>query len=217
MSRRPARRPRRDHPAGPLEQPREDGVQVHLEINGQAHELDVAPVRRLLDVLRYDLGLTGTKESCAVGVCGACSVLVDGELVSACLLPVALADGRRITTIEGIAAPDGELTGLQTAFIREGGLQCGACTPGQIIAATALLAEEPRPSEPRIREWMSGNLCRCTGYAGIIRAIQAAATESTGAGATTGAGSRAASGTSIATAARERNPVRISSGTEVAS
>ena len=101
-------------------------MQVQLEINGQSHELEVAPVRRLVDVLRHDLGLTGTKESCAVGVCGACSVLVDGELVSACLLPVALAHGRRITTIEGLAGPGGELTALQAAFIREGGLQCGA-------------------------------------------------------------------------------------------
>jgi carbon-monoxide dehydrogenase small subunit len=156
-------------------------VQVRLEINGQPHELDVAPARRLVDVLRHDLGLTGTKESCAVGVCGACSVLVDGQLVSACLLPVALADGRRITTIEGIAGPDGSLSPLQSAFIREGGLQCGACTPGQIVAATALLAEQPAPDEPAIRDWMAGNLCRCTGYAGIIRAIRAAAHEATGA------------------------------------
>ena len=158
-------------------------MQVHLEINGQPHELDVAPTRRLVDVLRHDLGLTGTKEACAVGVCGACSVLVDGELVSACLLPAALVDNRRVTTIEGLAGPDGELTPLQTAFIREGGLQCGACTPGQIVAATALLAEQPRPSEAQIREWMAGNLCRCTGYAGIIRAIRAAAADGAGAGA----------------------------------
>ena len=168
-------------------------MQVHLEINGQPHELDVAPTRRLVDVLRYDLGLTGTKEACAVGVCGACSVLVDGELVSACLLPAALADNRRITTIEGIASPDGELTALQTAFIREGGLQCGACTPGQIVAATALLAERPHPDEAQIKEWMAGNLCRCTGYAGIIRASRAAAAE--GAAAAHGAGtSRAGAG-----------------------
>jgi carbon-monoxide dehydrogenase small subunit len=180
--------------AGPLEQTGRDGVQVQLEINGQAHHLDVAPARRLVDVLRHDLGLTGTKESCAVGVCGACSVLVDGELVSACLLPVALADGRRITTIEGLAGPDGQLSPLQSAFIREGGLQCGACTPGQIIAATALLAEAPNPDEAHIRDWMAGNLCRCTGYAGIIRAIQAAAAEGDGAAATTGVGSGRATG-----------------------
>jgi carbon-monoxide dehydrogenase small subunit len=170
-------------------------VQVRLEINGQPHALDVAPVRRLVDVLRTDLELTGTKESCAVGVCGACSVLVDGELVSACLLPVALADGKAITTIEGIAGPGGELSSLQSAFIREGGLQCGACTPGQIVAATALLAEESHPAEPRIREWMAGNLCRCTGYAGIIRAIQAAAAEGAGAAIRTGATDGTASGT----------------------
>ena len=158
-------------------------MQVRLEINGQRHELDVEPVRRLVDVLRYDLGLTGTKESCAVGVCGACSVLVDGQLVSACLLPAALADGHQITTVEGIAAPDGTLSPLQDAFIREGGLQCGACTPGQIVAATALLAEEPRPTDEQIRDWMAGNLCRCTGYAGIIRAIKAAAAATAAAGA----------------------------------
>jgi len=150
-------------------------VQVRLEINGERHELDVEPARRLVDVLRHDLGLTGTKESCAVGVCGACSVLVDGELVSSCLLPAALADGRSITTIEGIAAADGTLSPLQDAFIREGGLQCGACTPGQIVAATALLAEQPHPSDDQIRDWMAGNLCRCTGYAGILRAIKRAA------------------------------------------
>lgn len=163
-------------------------MQVRLEINGQRHALDVEPARRLVDVLRHDLGLTGTKESCAVGVCGACSVLVDGQLVSSCLLPAALADGHAITTVEGIANPDGSLSPLQDAFIREGGLQCGACTPGQIVAATALLAEDPHPSEDHIRDWMSGNICRCTGYAGIIRAIQAAA--ATPAGATTGAVSK---------------------------
>lgn len=150
-------------------------MQVRLEINGAPHELDVEPARRLVDVLRHDLGLTGTKESCAVGVCGACSVLVDGQLVSSCLLPAALADGHAVTTVEGLAAADGSLSAVQDAFIREGGLQCGACTPGQVVAATALLAEHPHPSEAEIRDWMSGNICRCTGYAGIIRAIQAAA------------------------------------------
>ena len=191
-------------------------MQVQLEINGQSHELDVAPVRRLIDVLRVDLGLTGTKESCAVGVCGACSVLVDGELVSACLLPVALAAGHRITTIEGIAGPDGELSSLQSAFIREGGLQCGACTPGQIVAATALLAEEPHPGEPRIREWMAGNLCRCTGYAGIIRAIQAAAAEGPGTG-TRPATATASPATSSTGAQGMANAVRITTGPEAAS
>jgi carbon-monoxide dehydrogenase small subunit len=160
-------------------------VLVRVEINRTSRELDVAPARRLIEVLRDDLGLTGTKESCAVGVCGACAVLVDGELVSACLTPMALLDGRSVTTIEGLSDPGGTLTRLQDAFIREGGLQCGACTPGQIVAATALLAECPHPSETEIRDWMAGNLCRCTGYTSIVRAIQSAAV-ATGAG--TGAG-----------------------------
>jgi carbon-monoxide dehydrogenase small subunit len=150
-------------------------VRMRIEVNGSVRDLVTPPMRRLLDVLRDDLGLTGTKESCAVGVCGACSVLLDGELISACLLPVAFADGRAVTTVEGLAGPDGGLTSLQEAFIREGGLQCGACTPGQIVAATALLREQPDPSEDEIRDWMAGNLCRCTGYAGILRAIRSAA------------------------------------------
>jgi carbon-monoxide dehydrogenase small subunit len=129
--------------------------------------------RRLIDVLRDDLGATGTKEGCSIGVCGACSVLVGGELLSACLLLAVFVDGREVTTVEGLAQDD-ELSPLQDSFIREGGFQCGICTPGQLIAATALLAERPRPSEDQIREWMMGNLCRCTGYHGITRAIKAA-------------------------------------------
>jgi carbon-monoxide dehydrogenase small subunit len=129
--------------------------------------------RRLIDVLRDDLGATGTKEGCSIGVCGACSVLVGGELLSACLLPAVFVDGRDVTTVEGLARAD-ELSSLQDAFIREGGFQCGICTPGQLIAATALLAEHPRPGDDEIREWMMGNLCRCTGYHGITRAIRAA-------------------------------------------
>ncbi len=129
--------------------------------------------RRLIDVLRDDLGCTGTKEGCSIGVCGACSVLVAGELLSACLLPAVFVEGRDVTTVEGLAHGD-ELSPLQDAFIREGGFQCGICTPGQLIAATALLAEYPRPSDAEIRDWMMGNLCRCTGYHGITRAIKAA-------------------------------------------
>jgi aerobic carbon-monoxide dehydrogenase small subunit len=125
-------------------------------------------------VLRDDLGLTGTKEGCSIGVCGACSVLVGGELLSACLLPAVFADGGSVTTVEGLANGDA-LSPLQDAFIREGGFQCGICTPGQLIAATALLAERPRPTEAEIRDWMMGNLCRCTGYQGIVRAIKTAA------------------------------------------
>ena len=129
--------------------------------------------RRLIDVLRDDLGLTGTKEGCSVGVCGACSVLVDGELVSACLVPAVFVEGKAVTTVEGLASAD-TLSPLQEAFIREGGFQCGICTPGQLVAATALLTEHRRPTEDQIREWMLGNLCRCTGYHGITRAIKAA-------------------------------------------
>lgn len=149
-------------------------VVVRTTVNGQAHELSVAPDRLLLDVLRDDLGLTGTKEGCSVGVCGLCSVLVDGALLTACLLPVVKVDGRSVTTIEGIAAADGTPSAVQAAFVRHGGLQCGICTAGQVIAATALLAEEPHPTEGRVREWMTGNLCRCTGYYGIVASVLAA-------------------------------------------
>lgn len=142
-------------------------------MNGAPQSVEVRADRRLIDVLRDDLGLTGTKEGCSIGVCGACSVLVGGELLSACLLPAVFVDGRAVTTVEGLA--DGSaLSRVQDAFIREGGFQCGICTPGQLIAATALLAERPRPSDDEIREWMMGNLCRCTGYHGITRAIRAA-------------------------------------------
>ncbi|HKW78237.1 MAG TPA: (2Fe-2S)-binding protein [Candidatus Limnocylindria bacterium] len=149
-------------------------LKLRFAVNGTAHELEVSPERRLIDVLRDDLGLTGTKEGCSVGVCGACSVLVDGALLSACLLPAVFADGTTVTTVEGLA--DGErLSALQEAFIRDGGFQCGICTPGQLIAATALLEDHPRPTDAQIREYMMGNLCRCTGYHGIVRAIKDAA------------------------------------------
>jgi carbon-monoxide dehydrogenase small subunit len=130
---------------------------------------------RLIDLLRDELGLTGTKEGCSVGVCGACSVLVDDALSSACLLPAAFIDGTRVVTIEGLAQDEQHLTRLQDAFIRHGGFQCGICTPGQIVAATALLAEQPKPSVEQIKAWMMGNLCRCTGYYKIIESILAAA------------------------------------------
>jgi aerobic-type carbon monoxide dehydrogenase small subunit (CoxS/CutS family) len=143
---------------------------IDLTVNGTACRLEVDADRFLVDVLRDDLGLTGTKEGCSIGVCGLCSVLVDGKLMSACLLYAVSIDGASITTVEGLADPDGQLSPLQEAFIRRGGFQCGICTPGQLVAATALLAEGPR-STAEIRQWMAGNLCRCTGYQGIIEAV----------------------------------------------
>ncbi|MBV8718066.1 MAG: (2Fe-2S)-binding protein [Chloroflexi bacterium] len=148
---------------------------LRFKINGKDYEVAAANHRKVVDLIRYDLGLTGTKEACGVGVCGVCSILLNGRLVSSCIMLACQVDGAEITTIEGIAAPDGELTPLQRSFIDCGGFQCGICTPGQIIAATALLAETPSPTEEQIKEWMMGNLCRCTGYYQIVDAIQSAA------------------------------------------
>ena len=147
---------------------------IRVTINGQPREAEVPNHRLLTDFLRYDLDLTGTKEACSIGVCGICTVLLDGKPVSACLTLAVMADGRELTTIEGIAKGE-QLDQLQEAFIQHGGFQCGICTPGQIIAARALLDENPAPTEEQVREWMMGNLCRCTGYYGIIRSIMAAA------------------------------------------
>jgi carbon-monoxide dehydrogenase small subunit len=149
---------------------------LRFTLNGEDREVEVAADRILIDLIRDDCGATGTKLGCAIGVCGTCSVLVDGDLVSACLMPALFVDGKSITTVEGLARD--ELTPLQDAFIREGGFQCGICTPGQLIAATALLGEHPHPSTQQMRTWMMGNLCRCTGYYGIERAIRRAATGS---------------------------------------
>src|SRR5579859_1934463 len=147
---------------------------IQLRVNGVAHEIETSANRTLLSLLREDLCLTGTKSGCSVGVCGLCSVLLDGQLTSACLLLAPMVAGRAVTTIEGIGAAE-HLNPLQQAFIDRAGFQCGICTPGQIIAATALLAECPAPSQAEIRTWMTGNLCRCTGYHGIVESIQAAA------------------------------------------
>jgi carbon-monoxide dehydrogenase small subunit len=153
-----------------------DDATVRLEVNGRRHVLSNVPAdRRLIDVLRDDLGLTGTKESCAVGVCGVCTVSVNGQIVSSCLVLARTIDGATVGTVEGLAEGGGPLTPLQSAFIAHGGFQCGICTPGQLMAATALLAEQPHPDDHAVREWMSGNLCRCTGYQQIVESIQAAA------------------------------------------
>ena len=147
---------------------------INLTVNGQSYNVEVEPNRLLVDILRYDLGLTGTKEGCSVGVCGACTVLMDGRMVSSCLMPGVSAGGTQITTVEGLAARE-ELLPVQQAFIDHGGFQCGICTPGQVVAAKALLDHTPHPTEQEIKEWMMGNLCRCTGYYKIIESIQAAA------------------------------------------
>ena len=146
---------------------------IRLEVNGATCEVRVHPMARLLDVLRIDLGLTGTKEGCGEGECGACSVLVDETLVNACLIPVLQVANRRITTIEALAAA-GELHPLQAAFIAAGGAQCGICTPGMVMAAYGLLRGEIAPSHERIREALAGNLCRCTGYMKIVEAVELA-------------------------------------------
>lgn len=147
---------------------------VKLNVNGREREADAPAGRLLLDFLRYDLGLTGSKEGCGVGVCGACTVLVDGELHASCITLAVAVEGAEVTTIEGIA-DEGRLHPVQQAFIDHGGFQCGICTPGQVVAAKALLDFNPQPTEDDIKEWMMGNLCRCTGYYGIINSVAAAA------------------------------------------
>ncbi len=143
---------------------------VSFKVNGTEHELDVPARRLLVDCLRYDLGLTGTKEGCSVGVCGACTVLIDGAMAASCIMLAVAADGAEITTIEGLAQ-EGRLHPIQQSFIDYGGFQCGICTPGQIMAAKALLDVNPTPTEDEIREWMMGNLCRCTGYHKILESV----------------------------------------------
>jgi carbon-monoxide dehydrogenase small subunit len=155
---------------------------IRFELNGKPVEARVEGFRRLLDVLREDLGLTGTKEGCGQGECGACTVLVDGNPVNSCLFPAAEVDGRRVTTIEGLAGEPAKLSVLQQAFVEQGGIQCGFCTPGMILAARALLDRNPHPGEAEIREALSGNLCRCTGYHQIVRAVSAAAEKESGGG-----------------------------------
>ena len=145
---------------------------ILLNVNGEEYDIDIEPNRLLLQALREDIGLTGTKEGCSIGVCGACSVILDGRLVSSCLTLAIACQGKEIATIEGLAK-DGKLHPLQQAFIEYGGFQCGICTPGQIMSAKALLDQNPDPSEEEAKEWMSGNLCRCTGYYKILQSIMA--------------------------------------------
>jgi carbon-monoxide dehydrogenase small subunit len=148
--------------------------EIKLTVNKQPYRLSVLPWRTLLEVIREDLGLTGTKEGCGLGECGACTVLMDGLAVNSCLVLATEADGREITTIEGLAQGD-KLHPIQQAFVEHGGLQCGFCTPGMILSAKALLDQNPTPSEEEIKQGISGNLCRCTGYTKIIESIRAAA------------------------------------------
>lgn len=142
-------------------------------VNGEDRELHVYPMTRLLDALREELKLTGTKEGCGEGECGACSVLVDAKLVNSCLVPAVHAQGTRITTIEGVAS-DRQLHAVQQAFLECGGAQCGICTPGMVLAAVNLLERVPNPSESDLREGLAGNLCRCTGYIKIFESVVAA-------------------------------------------
>lgn len=145
-------------------------------VNATSVEVDVPGMRRLLDVLREELALTGTKEGCGEGECGACTVLLDGAPVDACLVPVCQATGAEIRTVEGLAPAPGSLDALQAAFLQTGGAQCGICTPGMLMAATAYLGAGGGPDEDAIREAIAGNLCRCTGYTKIVEAIALAAT-----------------------------------------
>jgi carbon-monoxide dehydrogenase small subunit len=148
-------------------------MSTRLTVNGELVEVDVPGMRRLLDVLRLDLGLTATKEGCGEGECGACSVLVDGALVDSCLVPICQVAGSSVVTAEGLAREE-QLNVLQAAFLETGGAQCGICTPGMLMAGQAFLASGAEPSDERIREAIAGNLCRCTGYTHIIEAISLA-------------------------------------------
>ncbi len=145
-------------------------VSINISVNGEEYRLDVKPNRVLLDVLREDIGLTGTKKGCGLGKCGACTVLLDDRPVHSCLILAAQADGKKITTIEGIAGQEPHV--LQNAFVEKGAVQCGFCTPGMINTAKALLDTNPDPDDAEIKSAIAGNLCRCTGYNQIVSAIQ---------------------------------------------
>jgi carbon-monoxide dehydrogenase small subunit len=153
-------------------------TEISLTVNGAQKTVLAFPMERLLDVLRQQLGLTGVKEGCGEGECGSCSVLMDGTLVNSCLVPVLQADGSAIVTIEGVASGP-QLSALQEAFLQCNGAQCGICTPGMILAASHLLRKKPNPTREEIREGLSGNLCRCTGYIQIFEAVAKAAHQAT--------------------------------------
>lgn len=150
-------------------------IPVTITVNGDQYDLLVPPLRRLVDVLREDLGITGTKKGCGAGECGACTVIMDGQPVNSCLVLAPQADGKSISTIEGLEKEDGTLDPVQESFVTKGAIQCGYCTPGMIMTAKALLKVNPRPTEEEIKDAISGNLCRCTGYQKIIDAVQDAA------------------------------------------
>jgi len=145
-------------------------MQINFTVNGEPRSIDAFPMARLLDVLREQLHLTGTKEGCGEGECGACTVIIDGQIANSCLVPVAQVNGAAITTIEGIAHNE-QLHAVQQAFIDHGGAQCGICTPGMILAAVDLLKRNPAPTESDIRNGLAGNLCRCTGYMKIFESV----------------------------------------------
>ena len=157
----------------------ETSRRITVEVNGTSYERDVESRRLLVHFIRDDLDLTGTHIGCDTGNCGACSVTVDGVLVKSCMILAVQADGRSVGTVEGLG-PDGELTPLQQAFTEHHALQCGYCTPGMLVAATALLERSPRPSDEEIRRALQGNICRCTGYWNIIKAVKAASGQEVG-------------------------------------
>jgi len=150
-------------------------VQIQLNVNGLAYKKEVEPRRTLLELIREDLELTGTKEGCGLGECGTCTVLLDGKPIKSCITLAVQANGREITTIEGMEEADGTLHPIQQAFIDHGAIQCGFCTPGMVLSAKALLDENPKPTEMDAKQAIAGNLCRCTGYQKIVEAILSAA------------------------------------------